>query len=160
MKREKIHTTGPEIDLERVDEWLRPRLDPSPDRVNRMVRRALVEKERSRPETKKPSWRPAAAVSAAVATLALALVLLLPKRSHPPFPVPAGNGSKDIAATITNESGEVELRLHAGAKAGIEAFPSPASRIEPSAALINQNGMVMARVTEGGVRYIVIGGRT
>jgi len=160
MKRKELEATGLETERGTVDEWLRRELEPSPERVSRIVRRALAEKERPCPEWKTLSWRSAAAVPAAVALLALLLILFVPERHHPPLAVSLKDESREIAATITNESGEVELRLPAGTGAGFAAFGEPTSPIEPRAELVNQNGLMIARVTEGGVRYIVIGGRT
>ncbi len=160
MKSKELEATDPETERGMVDDWLRRQLEPSPERVSRIVRRALTEKEQFRPARKILSWRSAAAVSAAVAALALLLILFVPGRHYLPSAASLKDGSGEIAATITNESGEVELRLQAGTGAGFSAFGEPKPSIEYRVELVNQDGLLVARVTGGGVRYIVIGGRT
>ncbi|MEW6364225.1 MAG: hypothetical protein AB1714_06255 [Acidobacteriota bacterium] len=151
--------TAGEMRPEEVDDWLRHQLEPSPEQASRVVQRALAA-ERYIPESRGFSWRTAAVAAICVSVFAVLLAVILMRfvheRSRPPGPVEDGSGSPEIAAIITNQSGQVELRLPAGT-----GLPAGAERIpprRPSAAIFNLDGLVVARVTDGGVRYIVIGG--
>jgi len=158
MNKKKLEKPGRETNWETIDEWLRLHLKASPKQVDRVVRGAL-DAERSAPALKRiPWWRTAVVVSAALALLAVMLVLFIPERSRLPGPTLHRNGSRGIVATITNQSGQVELRLHPVPGVGFPVDRERGSTTEPSATIFNQDGLVVARVTNGDVRYLMIGG--
>jgi len=155
MKLNEVDETAPQEDPEAIDLWLRRELEPRPEQVSRVVQRALTADE-SIPESKRVSWRTAVLVATGTSVVVVLLTVIVARFVHEPSrpPVPPGerDGPTEIAATITNQSGEVELRLHAGT--GEERIV-PAG---PSIRIFNQGGLVAAAVTNGGIRYMVIGG--
>jgi len=136
-------------ETERVDRWLRHRLDPTRAQVERVVRGALAAERRPAAPARR-GWAVAAAVAAVLALVAAGLAWLGGELAPSPG---GGTGvAPELATvTITNVAGEVELRLH----------PTPLARPpECRAAVFNSDGLVAAEVTGDGVRYMLVGGDT
>ena len=159
MKENEANKNGPSLDPEKIDEWLHQQLEPGPEQVNRVVRRALAE-ERTSPNSRTISWKAMAVVTAGFCLIAIISAVILGQFMHrqTQIPAPAGEEKSDIVATITNESGPVELRLQDSANAIMPSGGNKALPSEPSVQIFNEDGLVAAQVVDGGVSYLVIGG--
>jgi hypothetical protein len=159
MKENEAEKNKTPIDPEGIDRWLHQRLGPNQEQVNRVVLRALAG-ERSGRRPRRFSWRTTAAATAGFCIIAVILALIDGQflRHQPQIHAPAKNGSADIVATITNESGTVELRLHEKPDAALSPGGKKAPTAEPSIQIFNEDGLVAAEVIDGGVTYLVIGG--
>jgi hypothetical protein len=159
MKENEADKNRPPGDPDGIDQWLREQLGPSIDQANRVVIRALAA-ERSSRKPGRIFRQTAAAATAGLCVIAVILVLIFGQLSHhrPQPPVPSTEGNPSIVATITNESGPVELRLNDEVNASLAPGMKKTLPSESSIQIFNQDGLVAAEVVDGGVSYLVIGG--
>jgi hypothetical protein len=150
MEPRDAKRAGNPEDPERADEWLRRHLGPTTGQVARVVRGAMAAGKEV-PAPARRGWAQPAAVVAALALLAAGLVFLATDRAAIPGDVLHRQLAVETAPTITNVSGVVELRLHPVLAAG------PA---RCGVAVFNSDGLVAAEVTNGGIRYVLVGGDT
>jgi hypothetical protein len=86
--------------LVHVDEWMRERLDPPRESVERVIRRALQAPSSRSDQSRIGPWLLAAVVTVIVLTIAVPLVVLERRGAHQ---------DGVLVPRITNESGRVEL---------------------------------------------------
>jgi hypothetical protein len=142
-----------------IDEWLNQQLGPGPEQANRVVLRALAEGQTG-PKPRRLSWQTIAAATAGLCVVAAMMVLIFEQFTHrqPQISAPDSTAKTDIVATITNESGPVELRLQDNAIATTSSGNNKALASEPRIRIFNEDGLVAAQVIDGSVSYLVIGG--
>jgi hypothetical protein len=101
------------------------------------------------PAERKPIWLPATAIAAMMILITVALVWQGWDRTSWRITGTATVQESTVAARITNISGKVELHRYRRHK-------TPPERNEYI--IFNRNGMLIAKVTNGTIRYFFIGG--
>jgi hypothetical protein len=148
---EKEVKTEARAGAERADEWVRRELAPAAVQVARVVHGAL----RDGAERRVPGplrWVVPAAGAAVLTLLAAGTVWLVARHgSRAGVPVAAAGGEAGVPV-LTNVDGVVELRL--------PPEPPAVRPPEGGTTVFNRDGLVVAVVTGGAVRYMVIGGGT
>ena len=138
-------------EAERADEWLRHELEPTATQVARVARGALGDGA-ARRAPRRTWWVVPAAAAATLALVAVGSVWLAGRHgSRAGVPAAVAGGEAGVPV-LTNVGGTVELRL----------LPEPSAVRPPDGGttVFNRNGLVIAVVTDGAVRYMVIGGGT
>jgi hypothetical protein len=158
MKKNEVDKAGLPSDPNEMDRWLRNQLDPSPEQVNRIVQKALS----AEPAALRGKWllgrTPVIATASFYILAALvALILIRFAGNNPQTQTAIPNVSEGNIATITNESGKVELKMPAGNNINTAA-DEKADKKEVIARIFNEDGLVVAEVNNGGVHYVMIGG--
>lgn len=154
MNRDEADKTKIEADPELIDKWLKDQLEPCPQQVDRIVRRALATDASSLKA--KVIWRPIpVAISLLIGAAVLSIFIIQFSFRHSVNPDKEGSAESEIIATITDKSGNIELQLYAQGKG---SQPSSKEKQIATARIFNQEGLMAAQIDDGHIRYIVIGG--
>jgi hypothetical protein len=152
MKRDEADRTAFQDDPESINAWVKDQLEPCPERVDRVIRRALAPESSSL--ALKGVWRPIPIAACLLIVAAITSVFIF--RSSFQYRLNSSkeeNAAPEIIATLTDKSGN-ELKLYVQGNAAAPA----AKKRQTAAAIFNQDGLMAAQINDGSVRYIVIGG--
>jgi hypothetical protein len=144
-------------DARDVDDWLRQGLEPERDTVDRVVRRSLAAGAATRPGR----WLGFGVAGAATIALALAVAIFLP-RGEPresAAETVLGEGPVRIL-TITNLSGEVEVRYPAEGPGDGAVAPERLTRDPNRLTIYNSDGIVAAFAPAPAPHHFLMGGKS